>query len=110
MQLIRINGPRALGVAWLHAAASAPHAAHGLAIDAWVAQHGSQSGITNTAFTAWLPPGAGFAGLSGQIFRHPAETMLRQALPHSTCFLSRGSSRPMFPTPFSSWPPMRPGT
>jgi hypothetical protein len=68
MQLIRINSTAALACgAWLCGVAAAPPVPSSLPIDVRVAQHGSQSGITNTEFTAWLPPGAAFAGLTGQL-------------------------------------------
>jgi hypothetical protein len=44
-----------------------PGAGPSLQIAARVAQSGSMSGITSTLFTAWMPPGMGFGGLTGQV-------------------------------------------
>ncbi|HTZ70346.1 MAG TPA: hypothetical protein VMB71_06825 [Acetobacteraceae bacterium] len=44
-----------------------PRAGVSIPLQGRVAQHGSQSGITNTVFSAWVQPGLGLAGLSGRI-------------------------------------------
>jgi hypothetical protein len=78
MQIIRINrAPCWRGAlllllaalcAWMACEqAGAQNDSRSLHIDARVGQHGSQSGITNTLFSTWLPPGAAFGGLEGQI-------------------------------------------
>ena len=77
MQIIRIylvcgrRGIRSLLLPFLCAAlacggARAQHEGGRLHIDARVSQHGSQSGITNTLFSTWLPSGTAFGGLEGE--------------------------------------------
>lgn len=77
MQIIRINlRPHHRGAAIRLACLGAALACGGagarpvggrLQIDARVRQHGSQSGITNTLFSTWLPAGTAFGGLEGQL-------------------------------------------
>jgi len=45
-----------------------------------VAQGGAMSGITSTLFTAWMPPGMGFGGLTGQVSLASNDTSFSEGL------------------------------
>lgn len=49
-------------------------------IDARVAQLGGLSAIRNTLFTTWMPPGTGFAGLSGTLRQEGTDAAFSEAL------------------------------
>jgi hypothetical protein len=55
-------------------------AAATLPASASIQQSGTQSGVTNTVFTNWLPPGVGFAGLSGTVALSGNDVSFSEAL------------------------------